>query len=63
MNRIKIINGYGETELQNNVDEWIEEKNPVILSTSIAKNDGRSLTLCVVYTDNPEKEIQNLLKS
>lgn len=60
MKRIKVIDGYGDEGLQENVDAWVKEINPNIVSTSLSK-DGSYLSISIVYEDDPEGDI--LLKS
>ena len=60
MKRIKVIDGYGDEGLQENVDNWMKEVKPHIISTSLSK-DGSYLSISIVYEDDPEAAI--LLKS
>lgn len=62
MNKLKLIWGYGPVDFERKVDEWSENENPNVISSSISMSDNYC-AISIVYEENSEKEIHNLLKS
>ena len=59
MKKIKIIKANGEKSLQQNIDKWIVETNPIIISTSITCKEGYEennlIYLAITYEESQIK--------
>jgi hypothetical protein len=52
MKRIKILYGGDREMLQTNIDKWIAQDNPDIISCSISIDASSNRYVAIVYEDN-----------
>jgi len=62
MSKIKFLWAFSPEGLDEQIKKWVDKENPTILSSSVSTSRNYS-AISITYNENPEKEIQYLLKS
>lgn len=62
MSKLKMIWSYSPSDFESQVEKWIKDENPNVINSSITMSQYY-FAISIVYTENSEKKVQDLLRS